>query len=67
MTALRIACMLTLVGLALMTWSMLQPTWIPIMVAMTLGQAIGTTAFAIFAFRIVGDLRRSIRKGPDKP
>jgi hypothetical protein len=61
--ALRIACVLTLVGLALMTWSMLQPTWIPVMVAMTAGQLIGTAAFAMFAFRIVGDLRRSIRKG----
>lgn len=67
MTALRIACVLTLVGLALMVWSMLQPTWIPIMVAMTIGQAIGTTAFAIFAYRIVSDLRRSIRKARETP
>ncbi len=65
--ALRIACVLTLVGLALMTWSLLQPTWIPVMVAMTVGQLIGTAAFAIFAFRIVGDLRRSVRKGRETP
>ena len=63
MRSLQIACVLTLVGLALMTWSMLQPTWLPVMLAMTLGQLVGTTAFAIFAVRIVGDLRRSIRKG----
>jgi hypothetical protein len=65
MTSLRIACVLTLVGLALMTWSMLQPTWMPVMLAMTLGQLVGTVAFAMFAFRIVGDLRRSIRKGSE--
>lgn len=67
MMALRIACVLTLVGLALMTWSLLQPTWIPVMLAMTLGQMIGTVAFGIFAFRIVGDLRRSVRKGRETP
>jgi len=64
---LRIACVLTLVGLALMVWSMLQPTWIPIIVAMSIGQAIGTTAFAIFVYRIVGDLRGAIRKGRETP
>lgn len=65
MIGLRVACVLTLVGLALMTWSMLQPTWFPVMLAMTLGQLIGTVAFAMFAFRIVGDLRRAIRKEPE--
>jgi hypothetical protein len=63
MIALRMACVLTLVGLALMTWSMLQPTWFPVVLAMSLGQLVGTAAFAIFVYRIAGDLRRAIRKG----
>ncbi len=64
MTALRIACVLTLVGLALMIWSMLEPTWLPVMVAMTAGQALGTTAFVIFGVTIVRDLKRRIREAP---
>jgi hypothetical protein len=63
MIALRMACVLTLVGLALMSWSLLQPTWFPVVLAMSLGQLVGTAAFAIFAYRIVGDLRRAVRKG----
>jgi hypothetical protein len=63
-TALRVSCVLTLVGLALMAWSMVQPTWMPVMLAMSVGQAIGTTAFAIFLVVIVRDLRRRIREAP---
>jgi membrane protein implicated in regulation of membrane protease activity len=66
-TALRVACVLTLVGLAFMCWSMLQPTWIPVMVAMSVGQIIGTTAFAIFGITIVRDLRRSYRQRETPP
>jgi MFS family permease len=65
--ALRIACVLTLIGLALMVWSMLQPTWLPIIVAMSVGQGIGMMAFSIFAYRIVTDLRGAIRKGRETP
>jgi hypothetical protein len=64
MTALRLACVLTLVGLALMIWSMLDPTWLPVMVAMTAGQVVGTTAFVIFGVTIVRDLKRRIREAP---
>jgi preprotein translocase subunit SecF len=63
-TALRLACVLTLVGLALMTWSMLDATWLPVMVAMTVGQLVGTTAFVIFAVTIVRDLKKRIREAP---
>lgn len=64
MTALRISGVLTLIGLALMAWSMLQPTWMPVMIAMSVGQLVGTSAFAIFLVVIVGDLRRRVRAGP---
>jgi hypothetical protein len=63
-TALRVSCVLTLVGLALMAWSMVQPTWMPVMLAMSVGQIVGTTAFAIFLVVIVRDLRRRVREAP---
>lgn len=56
---LAISGVLTLVGLALMAWSMLQPTWLPVMLAMTVGQLVGTTAFAIYLCVVVRDFRRS--------
>ena len=58
MTLLRIAAALTLIGLALMVWSMLVPTPLPVMLAMTVGQAIGTTAFGLYLFVVVRELRR---------
>lgn len=58
MTLLRIAAVLTLIGLALMVWSMLVPTPLPVMLAMTVGQAFGTAAFALYVFVVVRELRR---------
>ena len=64
MTALRVSCVLTLFALALMAWSMVQPTWMPVMLAMSVGQLVGTSAFAIFIAVIVRDLRRRVREAP---
>lgn len=58
---LRASAVLTLVALALMVWSMLAPTPLPIMLAMTVGQGIGTLAFGLYGFVIVQDLRRARR------
>jgi hypothetical protein len=58
---LRISAVLTLVGLGLMVWSMLVPTPLPVMLAMTAGQAIGTTAFAIYLVIVIRQLRRERR------
>lgn len=58
---LRVASVLTLVALALMVWSVFQPTPMPVMIAMSLGQLIGTAAFAMFGLAILIDLRRSRR------
>ena len=65
---LRVAAVLTLFALALMVWSVLDPTVIPVMVAMTVGQAIGTAAFAAYGWVVFHDLfkkraeRRSLQK-----
>lgn len=59
---LRISAILTIVGLALMVWSMLQPTPLPVMLAMSIGQLFGTVAFGMYGYVIVADLRRAQRQ-----
>jgi len=61
-TLLRAAAILTLVGLAFMVWSMLDPTPLPVMLAMSVGQAIGTLAFAMYGLAVYKDLRRIRRE-----
>ena len=58
---LRISSGLTLLALALMVWSVFQPTPMPVMLAMSVGQALGTGAFALLGLVILIDLRRSRR------
>jgi hypothetical protein len=59
---LRASAVLTLFALALMVWSLLKPTAMPIMVAMTLGQVFGTAAFAIYCYIVVRDVMRYLRR-----
>lgn len=60
---LQISCVLTLVGLALMVWSMLVPTPMPVILAMSLGQLLGTVAFGMFGYVVLVDqLRTQLRK-----
>jgi hypothetical protein len=58
---LRVSAVLTLIGLALMVWSLLVPTPLPVMLAMSVGQVAGTTAFAIYLAIVVRQLRRERR------
>jgi hypothetical protein len=53
------ACLLGLLGLALMTWSLFDQGWIPVMMAMSVGQGIGTLSLALFIFVVIMDLRRA--------
>ena len=57
-TLLRFSAAFTIIGLALMVWSLLQPTPLPVMLAMSVGQMFGTTAFILYLIAIVIDLRR---------
>lgn len=59
---LRAASVLTLLALALMVWSMLDPTPLPVMLAMSLGQVFGTLAFAMYGLAVYKDLRRIQRE-----
>lgn len=58
---LRISALLTLLALIFMVWSMLVPTPLPVMLAMTVGQATGTLAFALYGFVIFHDVRKTRR------
>ena len=58
--ALQIAGVLTIIGLALMVWSLYQPTPMPVMLAMTVGQALGTLALLLFLIVVSGDVYRAI-------
>ena len=53
------ACWLGLVGLALMSWSLFDQGWIPVMMAMSVGQGIGTLSFALFLVIVFIDLRQA--------
>lgn len=56
---LRIAAVLTLLGLALMVWAIVDPRATPVMIAMSVGQGLGTLAFAIYLGVVLADLRRA--------
>jgi hypothetical protein len=58
----RAAAVLTLLALALMVWSMLDPTPLPVMLSMSIGQVIGTLAFALYGLAVYKDLRRIRRE-----
>jgi hypothetical protein len=56
---LRISAVLTLLALVLMCWSLLVPTPLPVMVAMSVGQGLGTLAFAIYGLVVFKDITRA--------
>jgi len=61
MTLLRVSAVLTLVALGFMLWSLVVPTPLPVMIAMTLGQLIGTVAFGLYIYAAI---RGSSREPP---
>lgn len=64
-TLLRVAAVLTLLALGLMVWSMLDPTPLPVMLAMSVAQGIGTLAFSLYGLAVIKDLLRIRRARRD--
>jgi uncharacterized membrane protein YbhN (UPF0104 family) len=65
---LVISCTCALAALALMTWQIFDPTVWPVMVAMSLGQVLGTASFAAFGYVVYADYRarrRAEKKSTD--
>jgi len=54
---LRAACILALIALPLMVWSVFDPRVWPVLAALSLGQAIGTVSFVLFLLVVARDLR----------
>jgi hypothetical protein len=54
---LKAACVLALAALALMSWSLFDPRPIPVVLAMSLGQVLGTLSLAAFVGVVVADIR----------
>lgn len=52
------ASLLSLVGLALVCWSVLDPRPLPVIIAMSVAQGIGTLSLFIFGLVVLNDLRR---------
>ena len=66
MKLVRIACWLGLIALALMVWSVLDPTVWPVLVALSLGQVLGTLSLSLYVIAVARDLRvvRRLRRSP---
>jgi hypothetical protein len=54
---LCIACVLAMVGLAFMMWSLVDPRAEPVLIALSLGQGIGTVSLALYVRVIVREYR----------
>jgi peptidoglycan/LPS O-acetylase OafA/YrhL len=61
-TVIRFSCVLALAALALIVWSMVDPRPIPVILAMSVGQILGTLSFATFLLVVARDLRAAQRK-----
>jgi len=55
------SCALGLAAIALMVWSVVDPRPLQVILAMSVGQVLGTLSLAIFVFVVVADLRRTRR------
>lgn len=67
-TLMRVACVLALVALPLMVWSVFDPTVWPVMLALSVGQAIGTLSFVIYLFVVARELgiARQLRRDRER-
>jgi cytosine/uracil/thiamine/allantoin permease len=64
---LTAACVSALAALALMTWQIFDPTVWPVMVAMSLGQVLGTASLGAFGYVVVADFRTRRRAAIELP
>jgi hypothetical protein len=63
---IRVACVLGLIALPLMVWSLFDPHVWPVLLALSVGQGIGTLSFLLFVIVVIRDLAVS-RKLKDQP
>jgi hypothetical protein len=63
----RVACVLALIGLVMMVYSILSPRPLPVILAMSVGQMFGMAAVACYVLAILVDMARSPRGGGVTP
>jgi hypothetical protein len=56
------ACLLALVALALIVWSLFDPRPLPVIAAMSIGQVLGTLSFIAFLAVVASDVRARYRR-----
>jgi hypothetical protein len=61
---MSVACILALFALGLIVWSLLDPRPIPVIVAMSLGQLLGTLSFVAYVIVVITDLRSRYKPAP---
>jgi hypothetical protein len=64
---IRVACVLSLAGLAIMSYSILSPRPLPVILAMSVGQVIGGAGFACYLVAVVIDAASHRRPTPSLP
>jgi len=57
----RWACIWSLIALGLIVWALIQPKPLPVIVAMSVGQAIGTLSLLLFLGSVALDIRARYR------
>ena len=65
--ALRFASVFALFGLALMVWGVLDPRPLPVLVGLSIGQAIGTLSFLLYLIVVAADLGLKKRIARERP
>ena len=63
----HLACGLALMGLALLSYSVLFPAPLPVILAMSAGHVLGVAAFSCYLLAIVLDLARHEGRLPPEP
>lgn len=64
----RLACVLALVALAMMSYSVISPRPLPVILAMSVGHAIGGGAFLLYLLAAILDAAKSgPRRNSDAP
>ncbi len=64
---LATACAFALLAVALMIWSLFDPRPIPVVVAMSMGQVLGTLSLLVFVCVIVADWRAQLAQTKAEP
>lgn len=61
------ACVICLIALGLMVWSLFSKTVLAVMVAMSVGQGLGTLSLLLYIWVVIADLRRAHVLDEKKP